>query len=601
MVYVKDINEIPSDVEKLIFENKEIETLEGFPSRMPNLRSFILDCRKLKTLKYFPSPLLNLEHLEIKSWELKSFDYQNQTTLDRFFPERNKSDNLFGNQFVFPNLKSFIIECQYFNTFLNFPTILPELRELKIGSSNIKSFKHFPKKLPKLKKLTITNSALNSLEYICEEFPELEQLIFEGEYNYLKIRSLKFFPKKIPKLRKLVIRSSKIRSLKFLPRNLNHLEYLDISRNSIGNLGWLDQPLPSLSEFRVSLRSLDKFPKNLDRLELLEISGKVQDFDTLSKILPNIKKIYIGSSFHPSIALPIKPKYFIQINKFPNLPSLNILKISGRFFENLTGLAQKMPYLTRFQFEYCKISSFVGFPIEIGGNLKIDILKCEIHSFEGLSNIFSTLRIEKSLIYSFEGFPEIIDECDLSIYNTTITNFLGLSRSKLQKMLTLIYIAVHAGHKNKFELSSKGMQLLRDCISQEVHKTMTYWGSGYYLDEGNIWYNLTVNEDLEKEWYEDMGSYIASFQHIKKAEKELFIEEKVDLLYNYYKRNKFEIAYQYRDDRKQLSEDEIDRLLNEANYEVFKILEGSVPSNDSVLLKMVEKFAVKTKDGHRLL
>ena len=145
------------------------------------------------------------------------------------------------------------------------------------------------------------------------------------------------------------------------------------------------------------------------------------------------------------------------------------------------------------------------------------------------------------------------------------------------------------------------MQLLRDCISQEVHKTMTYWGSGYYLNEGDTWYDLTVDKDLEKEWYEDMGSYIASFQHIKNSENKLFIEEKVDLLYNYYKRNKFEIAYQYRDDRKQLSEDEIDRLLNEANYEVFKILDGSVPSNDSVLLKLIEKFAVKTKDGYRLL
>ena len=260
-----------------------------------------------------------------------------------------------------------------------------------------------------------------------------------------------------------------------------------------------------------------------------------------------------------------------------------------------------MPHSVSFCFTHSKISNFIGFPELIGANFSINFRRCEIDSFEGFISDFSKKSlfiIENSKINSFEGFPELDNDSDLLIFDSKICNIAGLSRLNLQKVLLALYIAVHLGKKNDILISSKGIQLLGDCIDYHADTDMS---SPYYYTTEDKWYNLSVDESMLDEDSEENEDYIMDRLYIKSLEKDLIIPEKVDLLYDYYKRNKFELAYQYRDDPRSLSEDEIEKLLSEGNHEVLKILENSVPSNDPILLKMIEKFAIRTKKGFKII
>jgi len=536
---VTKLNEISTDVEILTLRNNQIESLKGIHSSLPFLKSLTIDCDKLESLKFLPKTLPNLKRLEIKSESLKSL---------RYLP----------------------------------PDIL-KLEHLKIKCESLKSLDYLPSELPKLDHLEIHSWFLKSLENL---------------------------PKQLPNLKKLIIIGTRIRSFNFIPCELNQLEHLEIVDNYIGSLVKLPRKLPSLTNLIIeepSLRSFEKIPKNLSKLETLEIScHRIQDLYSLSMNLSNIKTLYIGKKFYPKYRESDKPlqrnqAWTYHIKKFPNLPHLKALNISRISFENLNGLAQKMLNLVNFCFTDCKISNFIGFPEIIREKSKISIERCEIDSFEGFITDFSKqiqFKITDSKIFSFEGLPELDSDLDLTIYESVIYNFEGLSRKNLQKVLLTLYIAVHVGGRNFFQLSSKGFQLLGDCIDYDTHILMA--PPEYYATEDK-WYNLSMDESITKEDFAEIMDEILEIENVKDFENYLIVSEKVDLLYDYYKRNKFELAYQYRDDPRSLSEDEIERLLTECDHEVLKILENSVPSNDPILLKMIEKFSIRTKKGFKII
>lgn len=362
-----------------------------------------------------------------------------------------------------------------------------------------------------------------------------------------QIKSLKGIPSSLPFLKSLTLQCDKLESFKFLPKTLPNLQNIEIKCKSLKSLEHLPQQLPSLTSFIIEESSLR------------------------------------------------------SIEKIPNILHLKFLEISHFTFENLNFLAQKMPHSVSFCFTHSKISNFIGFPEQIGAIFSIYFRMCEIDSFEGFIPDFSKktlFTIENSTIKSFEGFPELDNDSDLLIFDSKIYNVAGLSRKNLQKVLLALYIAVHLGKKNDILISSKGYQLLGDCIDYHADTDMS---SPYYYTTEDKWYNLSVDEFMLDEDSEENEDYIIDRSYIKSLEKELIIPEKVDLLYDYNKRNIYELANQYRDGNKSLSEDEIERLLNEANHEVLKILENSVPSNDPILLKMIEKFSIRTKKGFKII
>ena len=434
----------------------------------------------------------------------------------------------------------------------------------------------------------------------------LKNITLKGQ----KITTLEYLPKELPKLKKLIINNTRIKTLKLLPSELNRLEYLELINNKIKTLIQLPRELPSLTTLIIDepyLKSLQKMPRNMPNLKTLRLpSRQFLDLECVTPYIKDLENLEIGDP-HIHISHPLHLESMSQINKFPNLPNLRDFSIKGAKFKNMIGFPKKMPYLIKFGIKYCKFNNLIGFPEILGKKPKISFYRCEIGSFEGFNvdiNKNLNITIDGSTIYSFEGLIELDTDSDFLIINSSINSLVGLSQNNLHKILAILYCAVYRDKKNLIKLSSKGMQLLDDCINKEFHESLVPpWC--YFIDENlyqdnRKWYELE-KEYIPKEIAVENSDSFPSFQDIKDSEKELFIPEKVDLLYEYYKKNKFQLACQYKDDPKSLTDDEMERLLKEGDFEVLKLLQNSVPSNDPVLLKFIEKFAIWTKNGYKIL
>ncbi len=493
------------------------------------------------------------------------------------------------------------------------PKELPKLKKLIINSTEIKTLKLLPTELNKLEYLELINNKIKTLIQLPRELPSLTKLIIDEPY----LKSLEKIPKNMPRLKTLILPSQQILDLDCIIKYIKNLENLSIGPiRSIYNQK--EEPSyfnrAALIKYTLNRRDKEPSPLNLERMSSLEKFPN----------LPNLKTFQVnGVSFSNFIGLPEK---LLKMNDF----TIRYCK-----FINFIGLPQKLPNLNNFTFKYCKFNNFIGFPKTLGKKSKITFEECEIGSFEGLNVEFTNniqevsrtiefsssfeavygnptinwqlenkksknvqLEIKKSIIYSFEGLPEnsfegLPENSNISIFRSSIVSFVGLSRTNLLKILAKLYFAVYYSRKNFIKLSSRGMQLIEDCFDKDYHEDLVLRD---HFEYHRKWYELKIRHH-PKEYYEDTWDMDPSFQDMM----ELFITEKVDLLYEYYKKNKIQLACQYKDDPKSLSGDEIDRLLNEANYEVLKILEGSVSNNDPVLLKLIEKFAVTIKNGYKIL
>jgi len=183
------------------------------------------------------------------------------------------------------------------------------------------------------------------------------------------------------------------------------------------------------------------------------------------------------------------------------------------------------------------------------------------------------------------------------------------------------------------------MLLLHDSINREVytaHSPLEYLRahlariapSGYFEEPGRtidseIKHNIdsldidsfigVLNERVfnyhsDREWNNEKDPYglcMELWVYARDLEEDLFIPEKIDELLKFYEKNPAELALQYRSNPKSLCEDQIGRLIHEANHKSLQILEddefSTLQKDDVVIAQISHKFAINTENGRVFL
>ena len=401
-------------------------------------------------------------------------------------------------------------------------------------------------------------------------------MVKKGEYNIFSTKSkieestfevnnnedLFNLPANLPDSAILKIKYEKFKSISEIPRDLSNLEMLEIKSKYLQNLIGLPESLPALRSLQIesypdfkefNLNSdVDKFnsfkgmPQNLPELRQISlIYSELQNFDHLPQILPNLEHISL---------------------KNQSLP-------------HFLGFPQEIPKFKFLSFEYCDIYSFEGLPqpkFEFNTNSPYNVIfeTSKIYSLTGLTRSWFNYIIKQ--LFNDAGSQEV------HLYSESDNSF--------RRVYEI------------FKLSSKGMKLLRDCIQHEVFNQYfpTFeWSLHRYKDKYTYW-----NNQNKEEWGKKKGNYnLGSSEWIDGYElaDRLFIDENLNLLYEYYKNTPLEIAYQYRDKPNRISQDQIERLKTEADYRVLKVLEPFVPADDPVLNYLISKLSIKTASKKKIL
>ncbi len=86
-----------------------------------------------------------------------------------------------------------------------------------------------------------------------------------------------------------------------------------------------------------------------------------------------------------------------------------------------------------------------------------------------------------------------------------------------------------------------------------------------------------------------------------KTKDKWFYPDKITQLYKYFKIPVYQLAQRYISNPESLPNHQIERLIHEADHDIRKLLENSLPSKNPTLLKISQKFSFKTANGLKIL
>ena len=341
----------------------------------------------------------------------------------------------------------------------------------------------------------------------------------------------------------------------------------------------------------IDIINLIGLPRELPKLTIFEINGRTLPDDT-----------------------PV-PMNFRSFKGLPNeLPLLEHLMIYDSTIPNLESLTAKLPLLKRIVFTNCHLHNLKGFPKKPRDVIFID---CSIDSFEGLE-VDNLNILDKSTQH-------------LCITNTSFSSLHGISRTTLHSVL-IEYFSRFGNFSALANLVSGGMERFNCCLHREIYdsycplefirrnlhniyppndlkrypferkiKTIGPNQLIHILNEYGIEYpSQHWNEDKSSGGF-DMEDWIYALD----LEDQLFVPDKIDTLFEFYKKSPTTLALQYRTNPKSLPKDQIERLIYEADPDSLKILENTDCSNlqstDPVIVQISRKFSVITKNGKIML
>jgi len=321
---------------------------------------------------------------------------------------------------------------------------------------------------------------------------------------------------------------------------------------------------------------------------------KVSNDPTLRKLppqLPHLRKIEIYDlnkpveKKNPNIT-PYHIHSFVELPK--TLPNLSEFIIDNSNVNNFEDLTTEMPNLQEFRIRQCYIGNFIGITIK--------------------NQVF---YIYDSTIDSFEGFnlpvPKKKGRLHLYLENCTIRSLGGVSRSTIQAIAIAI-LSMDYGkpshpkfpEKIKLNLTPTGQNLLFESVNPEIDQNYNPkhnigWPTNvnFYFDHRHEWHCTDEDNDPVELANAGKNEWIYGFGLTDR----LFISEKLDKLYEYYRKTTLQLAQEYIADPKSLLVAQIERLIHEADYNIMKLLENNLSLNNFVLNKITEKFSFKTQKG----
>ncbi|QEE15776.1 hypothetical protein DSAG12_01603 [Promethearchaeum syntrophicum] len=372
-----------------------------------------------------------------------------------------------------------------------------------------------------------------------------------------------------------------------------------------------------------------KLPKNVPNLKKISIwfyntSEKmnnnknrtrynIQSFKDLPEKLPNLESI----EFHKSNI----PKFDDLPKKLPNLKNIEFNNSNITNFENLTA---EMPKLKWLSFSDCRIHNFLGFPSNIG----LSAHHTQITSFEGLN-----LPVPHD-VYMDENSNTLIKENLINLTNCTIRSLGGVSRSTLQALLIAILSKDYPPSnpkypkKNKLDLHPTGFKLIQKSINHEIERRYSpkYHKSwpriegqsqpfpedlplelrsrtciripDFFVNDWKLFHSSSMYNRYEQmELHAQKNDWIYGFNLMDR----LFIPEKLDRLYEYFKKTTQQLAQDYITAPESIPPEQIERLVHEINPKIRKILENNLPPSDSIIKRISTKFSFRTENGLTLL
>ena len=404
-----------------------------------------------------------------------------------------------------------------------------------------------PSHLPNLKTLKILGGKLKTLKGISQFLPNLELFIIENTL----IEELKYFPNSLNNLKDLRLINNRLKTLKYIHSSFPTLKHFCIIEHSLQSLLYMPQNLPSLYNISITcplLRNLEGFSANVPYLQYIDI-GMTKNQDGF--------------------------KNYIELN-----------------LESFKGLPQFIPRLKKITFVYGNLRNFEYFPVNSPDLDHIIFEKCRIFSFVGFDSLSCTpdITLESSLIFSFEGIS-FTKSNHLALWNSTIFSLSYLPKKMFKYLLIKFYSGI-GNFKNFLQIPPKGLKLFKNCVNWEIYEQ-------YVPREVNRsfsnWYHLRP-AGFDNSIAEDPEEWIFGYH----LENSLFHLEKIEILYNYYKKTSLEIAYQYRDNTESLSNDEIERLIHESDYRILRIMEPFLSPKDPVISKIISKNTFNLNKGLKI-
>jgi len=398
---------------------------------------------------------------------------------------------------------------------------------------------------------------------------QIKSLVFEK----LPLRNFKNLnlPRSLPNLKKIQIRGCPLSSLEGLPLELPNLESISIGNlPNLQNLKGFPKILPKFWTFAINnlpeLRSLEGLPPELPKLSRISLYDlpNLHSFKGLPQNLPHFSHIKIQD---------------VNLHTFKHLPE----KVSPYHF-GFSIFNYLHPIKEPFLFDLPIKTPFSGFYIQ----------DCIIKDFSFISHYSiddlkkSEFGFERCIFRSFEGFPILPENAnlkdlfdrydkDFKIYEPflsigmgcKIRSFSGLSFPFLQ------YIFPYLISPNFFDFAPHGKKLLGDVIDWEYLKL-----------ENELSPQNPVLQQISQNIYLETSNWL----HL----------EYLPQLYNYFKIPLLNLTHQYISNPTSLPPDQIERLVHEADHNIRKILENSLPPKNSVILRISQKFSFNARNNLKI-
>ncbi len=341
--------------------------------------------------------------------------------------------------------------------------------------------------------------------------------------------------------------------------------------------------------------TLEKIPAQLPTTRELE-------FNNFKNLKPKIDGVY--TTLYPPNAE--NPHWqFVDRSYIP----------SGHYLRSFKDLPENLPNLESIGFRKSNITTFVDLTAKMPKLKNIGFSDCYIHSLLGIP--INHLVFHGTTIDSFEGLeltvPHNNKERQIYLENCTIRSLGGgISRSTIQAILIAILNQDYEDQGNnwyknkhliKLDLTHTGINLLHEAINTDIEleyspKHNTDWMlQNFYFTHRDEWHFI-----IEEGFTQDFGDaskneWIYGFQLTER----LFISENLDILHEYYRKTTRELAQEYVTDQTSLSPELIERLIHEADHNLRRLLENSLPPENPVLSEISTKFNFETKNGLKIL
>jgi hypothetical protein len=370
-----------------------------------------------------------------------------------------------------------------------------------------------------------------------------------------------------------------------LPEKMPYLKQINIA-GEFESLSGLPLSLPALTSFVLItlkvLQDLQGFPQYAPKLKRLDIRGEYYSFKGLPDSLPSLEELwldcfcgknFIGFPQHVQSLRKIDtsewagvdyPIPLESLSGFPSeVPSLEFLAIVRTKIEDLYYFPITTPKLTTIHLYENRIRSLEGFPQLIEPVTGISLNQNQLTSLNGLPHLpmIEYLNFGDNCIQSLAGLAQEYQHLDsLQLYRNQISS-LECFPQRLPQLKTLF---LHENRLERFEgLPDYLPSLELFTIEGNPIRTLSF------LSLGQIKVLLNRRENFEQLNLSPKGVEIAN-------------SGDVDAIFDFYRRTPGELANSLINGEN-LSQDEQDRLVYEANYADLGILRRKLDDSHPVV------------------